>query len=78
MICSKIVRRCQEMNIAVDSGIIQCVDEIINMGYISIYISHIYMRYKFCLNIIPGITFLSFSLEPLGLFHLNLLQNIFW
>lgn len=77
MICSKIVRRCQEMNIAVDSGIIQC-DEIINMGYISIYISHIYMRYKFCLNIIPGITFLSFSLEPLGLFHLNLLQNIFW
>lgn len=66
------------MNIAVDSGIIQCVDEIINMGYISIYISHIYMRYKFCLSIIPGITFLSFSLEPLSLFHLNLLQNIFW
>lgn len=62
------------MNIAVDSGIIQCVDEITNMGYIS----HIYMRYKFCLNIIQGITFLSFSLEPLGLFHLNLLQNIFW
>lgn len=42
MICSKIVRRCREMNIAVDSGIIQCVDEIINMGYISIYISYLY------------------------------------
>lgn len=32
------------MNIAVDSGIIQRVDEIINMGYISecIYISYLY------------------------------------
>lgn len=48
------------MNMAGNCGIIQCVEDEPSPPY------------KFSLNIIQDIMFVSFSLEPLGQFHLNM------
>lgn len=53
------------MDMEGNCGIIQCVEEIS-------YLFKPSPPYKFSLNIIQGIMFVSFSLEPLGQFHLHM------